>query len=128
MTPPRIATFSIDGVTKYGGVVDGGMVDLSARFGKEFPTLREAIAAGALMKLAEDAARRPPDHALEAIIGCRQFPRRKKSSASASTIPTATPNIKTARMRRNIQHVPSHAAIFRRTSNLPGSPACLKPA
>jgi 2-keto-4-pentenoate hydratase/2-oxohepta-3-ene-1,7-dioic acid hydratase in catechol pathway len=67
MTPPRIATYSVNGKTAYGAVVDGGMVDLSARFGSDYPTLREAIAAGALMKLAEDAARRTPDHALKKI-------------------------------------------------------------
>ena len=47
---------SVGGVTRYGAVTDGGIVDLSARFAKDYPTLREAIAAGALMKLAEDAA------------------------------------------------------------------------
>jgi len=63
MTSPRLATYSIGGATRYGAVTDSGIVDLSARFGKEFPTLREAVAAGALMKLTEDAARRQPDHA-----------------------------------------------------------------
>src|SRR6266851_1112317 len=67
MALPRIATYSVNGKTGYGAVVDGGLVDLSARFGKDYPTLREAIAAGALMKLAEDAARHAPDHSLEAI-------------------------------------------------------------
>src|SRR5207237_6181630 len=67
MTSPRLATYSIGGATKYGAVTDAGIVDLSARFGKDYPTLREAIAAGALMKLAEDAAKRSPDHALDAI-------------------------------------------------------------
>ena len=61
MAPHRIASFSIDGTTRYGAVVEGGIVDLSARFGKDFPTLREVIAAGALTKLAEDAARRSPE-------------------------------------------------------------------
>lgn len=78
MTPTRIATFSIDGVTKYGGVVKDGVVDLSARFGKEFPTLREAIAAGALMKIAEDAAGRPADHALDAITWLPPIPAPEK--------------------------------------------------
>src|ERR1700736_644076 len=67
MTPSRLATFSVDRTTKYGAVVEGGIVDLSARFAKNFPTLREVIAAGALRRLAEDAARRSPDHALDAI-------------------------------------------------------------
>ena len=78
MTPPRIATFSIDGVTKYGGIVEDGVVDLSARFGKELPTLREAIAAGALMKIAEDAASRPADHALHAITWLPPIPAPEK--------------------------------------------------
>jgi len=78
MTPTRIATFSIDGVTKYCGVVKDGVVDLSARFGKEFQTLREAIAAGALMKIAEDAARRPADHALDAITWLPPIPAPEK--------------------------------------------------
>jgi len=56
MASHRIATFSVDGATRYGAVVEGGIVDLSARFAKEFPTLREVIAAGALTRLAEDAA------------------------------------------------------------------------
>ncbi|TMJ22346.1 MAG: 2-hydroxyhepta-2,4-diene-1,7-dioate isomerase, partial [Alphaproteobacteria bacterium] len=63
----RLATYSTGGKTGYGAVVDGGIVDLSTRFENEYPTLREAIAAGALTKLAEDAARRSPDHALEAV-------------------------------------------------------------
>lgn len=78
MTPPRIATFSIDGVTKYGAIVKDGVVDLSARFGKELPTLREAIAAGALMKIAEDAASRPADHALPAITWLPPIPAPEK--------------------------------------------------
>ena len=32
--PPRLATYSIDGSTRYGAVTDSGIVDLSARFGK----------------------------------------------------------------------------------------------
>src|SRR6516225_9174789 len=67
MTSPRLLTYSSRGSTHYGAIVDGGVVNLSARFGKDYPTLREVIAAGALLKLADDAARRSPDHALEAI-------------------------------------------------------------
>jgi 2-keto-4-pentenoate hydratase/2-oxohepta-3-ene-1,7-dioic acid hydratase in catechol pathway len=67
MSSPRLATFSLNGAIKYGAVVDGGVVDLSARHGKDYPTLREVIAAGALMRLAEGAASRSPDHALEAV-------------------------------------------------------------
>jgi 2-keto-4-pentenoate hydratase/2-oxohepta-3-ene-1,7-dioic acid hydratase in catechol pathway len=67
MASQRIATYSIGGSTQYGAVTDNGIVDLSGQFGKEYPTLREAIAAGALAKLSEYAAGRAPDHALDAI-------------------------------------------------------------
>src|SRR6516162_2405758 len=67
MTSPRLVTYSIRGSTHYGAIVDGGVADLSARFGKDYPTLREVIAAGALLKLADGAAGRSPDHALDAI-------------------------------------------------------------
>ena len=75
---PRLATYSIDGSTKYGAVTDGGMVDLSARFGKDYPTLREVIAAGALTRLAEDAAKRSADHALDAISWLPPIPAPEK--------------------------------------------------
>src|SRR6516162_844616 len=67
MTSSRLVTYSIRGSTHYGAIVDGGVADLSARFGKDYPMLREVIAAGALLKLADDAERRSPDHALDAI-------------------------------------------------------------
>ena len=67
MAANRLATFAVNGAVGYGAVTDRGIVDLSARWSKEFPSLREAIAAGALMKLAEDAARYAADHALEAV-------------------------------------------------------------
>ena len=62
----RIATYSAGGKTSYGYVTDKGVVDLSARFGKDYPTLREVIAANALTKLAEEGDRRPPDVGLDA--------------------------------------------------------------
>jgi 2-keto-4-pentenoate hydratase/2-oxohepta-3-ene-1,7-dioic acid hydratase in catechol pathway len=67
MTPPCLATFAINGSMKYGFVIDRGIVDLSVRYGKEYPTLREVIAAGALMRLADEAARHSPDFALDAV-------------------------------------------------------------
>src|ERR1700710_2757573 len=65
---PRLATFSVNGSPKYGAVTETGIVDLSARHAKDYSTLREVIAAGALMKVAEKAARHSPDFALDAII------------------------------------------------------------
>jgi 2-keto-4-pentenoate hydratase/2-oxohepta-3-ene-1,7-dioic acid hydratase in catechol pathway len=70
MTAPasRLATYTINGKTKYGVVAQGGLIDLSSRFGKDYPTLREVIAADALTKLADDAAKRTPDDPLDGII------------------------------------------------------------
>lgn len=65
--PPRLATYSLNGALKYGAVTDGGVVDLSARFGRDYPTLREAIADNALPRLVEEAAKHAPDHALADI-------------------------------------------------------------
>src|SRR5260370_22720581 len=78
MTSHCLATYSVDGTTKYGAVVEGGLVDLSARFAKDYPTLREAIAAGMLTRLAEDAAQRSPDHALDAITWLPPIPSPEK--------------------------------------------------
>ncbi|HZR73019.1 fumarylacetoacetate hydrolase family protein [Bradyrhizobium sp.] len=78
MIPSRIATFAVNGATKYGAVTDRGVVDLSARWAKDFPTLREVIAAGALNRLAEDAARHPADHAIEAVTWLPPIPSPEK--------------------------------------------------
>jgi 2-keto-4-pentenoate hydratase/2-oxohepta-3-ene-1,7-dioic acid hydratase in catechol pathway len=61
MTHPRLATFTAAGRTRYGAVTDKGMVDLSARHGAKWPSLREVIEAGALVRLGEEAIALPPD-------------------------------------------------------------------
>jgi 2-keto-4-pentenoate hydratase/2-oxohepta-3-ene-1,7-dioic acid hydratase in catechol pathway len=78
MAPARIATFTAGGSAKYGAVTDRGIVDLSARWGKEFATLREVIAAGALRKLAEDAGRYQVDFALDAVTWLPPIPAPEK--------------------------------------------------
>ncbi len=78
MTINRIATYSAGGKTAYGTVTDKGIVDLSARFGKDYPTLREVIAAGALTKLVEEGGRRAPDLGLDAITWLPPIPAPEK--------------------------------------------------
>jgi 2-keto-4-pentenoate hydratase/2-oxohepta-3-ene-1,7-dioic acid hydratase in catechol pathway len=78
MASPRLATFSVDGSIKYGAVTEDGIVDLSARFAKDYPTLREVIAAGALTKLADQAATLSPDFALDAITWLPPIPAPEK--------------------------------------------------
>jgi 2-keto-4-pentenoate hydratase/2-oxohepta-3-ene-1,7-dioic acid hydratase in catechol pathway len=63
----RFVSYSIDGRDRYGAATGHGIVDLSARLGDEFPTLRDAIAKGALSRLADEAARHTPDHARDAV-------------------------------------------------------------
>jgi 2-keto-4-pentenoate hydratase/2-oxohepta-3-ene-1,7-dioic acid hydratase in catechol pathway len=109
MTSPRIATYSIGGVTGYGAVTDSGIVDLSARFAKEYPTLREAIAAGALMKLAEDAARRPADHALDAVIWQPPIPAPEKIICIGVNYPDRNAEYKDG------QDAPKYPSMFMRT-------------
>jgi 2-keto-4-pentenoate hydratase/2-oxohepta-3-ene-1,7-dioic acid hydratase in catechol pathway len=67
MTTPRLATFTVNGLTRYGAVCDIGVVDLSARHANDYPTLREVIAAGALTRLLDEAANLAPDFARDAI-------------------------------------------------------------
>lgn len=78
MTKTRLATFAVGGAVKYGAVTDTGVIDLSAHHGRDYPTLREVIAAGALVRLAEDAAKRAPDHALDEITWLPPIPSPEK--------------------------------------------------
>jgi 2-keto-4-pentenoate hydratase/2-oxohepta-3-ene-1,7-dioic acid hydratase in catechol pathway len=109
MAPPRLTTFTINGAQKYGAVTDAGIVDLSARFGKEYPTLREVIAAGALMKLADDAARRSPDHALDAITWQPPVPSPEKIICIGVNYPDRNAEYKDG------QDAPKYPSMFMRT-------------
>ena len=60
----RLATVAINGQSRYGLVTDAGFVDLSARFGAKWPTLREAIEAMALNQLVEAGQAFSADHAI----------------------------------------------------------------
>jgi 2-keto-4-pentenoate hydratase/2-oxohepta-3-ene-1,7-dioic acid hydratase in catechol pathway len=63
----RLATFTLDGELKYGAVTDEGIVDLSARYGGDYPTMREAIAHHALQRLIDAAANQPADFGLDDV-------------------------------------------------------------
>ncbi len=64
---PRFASFTTSGRKAYGRITDNGVIDLSARFGDRFPTLREVVEANAFDELAEAAAGRQPDFPLSEI-------------------------------------------------------------
>ncbi len=109
MASSRIATFAVDGSTRYGAVTDRGIVDLSARFGKDFPTLREVIAAGALTRLAEDAARYQVDHALDSITWLPPIPSPEKIICVGVNYPDRNAEYKDG------QEAPKYPSLFMRT-------------
>src|SRR5258708_4497233 len=106
---PRLATFTVNGSPKYGAVTDGGIVDLSARFATEYPTLREVIAAGALMKLADEAARHSPDFALDAIAWQPPIPAPEKIICIGVNYPDRNAEYKDG------QDAPKYPSMFMRT-------------
>ncbi len=109
MLCPRLATFYAGGITRYGAVVDNGMVDLSARFGKTWPTLREVIAEGALLRIAEDAARHSPDFALDAIVWQPPIPAPEKIICIGVNYPDRNAEYKDG------QDAPGYPSMFMRT-------------
>ena len=109
MSFARLATFTINGAPKYGTVADGGIVDLSARFANEYPTLREVIAAGALLKLAEDGARHAPDFALDAIAWQPPIPAPEKIVCIGVNYPDRNAEYKDG------QDAPKYPSMFMRT-------------
>ena len=99
----------MSGAMRYGAVVDGGIVDLSARFGKDYPTLREVIAAGAVSRLTDDATRRAPDHALGAITWLPPIPAPEKIICIGVNYPDRNAEYKDG------QDAPKYPSMFMRT-------------
>jgi 2-keto-4-pentenoate hydratase/2-oxohepta-3-ene-1,7-dioic acid hydratase in catechol pathway len=110
MTSPRLATYVINGLQKYGAVVDDGIVDLSGRFGQQYPTLREAIAAGALMRLAEEGARYQPHHALDQISWLPPVPQPEKIICIGVNYPDRNAEYKDG------SDAPKYPSMFMRTA------------
>lgn len=70
----RLLSYRTDGHVRYGALVENGVVDLVSRVGDRWPTLRRAIAGGALPALAAIAAAARPDHALDDIAFAPTIP------------------------------------------------------
>ncbi|MBK8458345.1 MAG: fumarylacetoacetate hydrolase family protein [Phyllobacteriaceae bacterium] len=67
MDQPRLLSFIRNSRRGYGLARDGGVVDLSARLGAKWPTLRSVIEAGALNALFDEAGRHAADFGIEAV-------------------------------------------------------------
>src|SRR5258708_5695604 len=109
MTSPRLATYSVNGSTKYGAVVERGIVHLSARFAKDYPTRREAIVAGVLTKLSEESVWRSPYYALDAITWPPPIPAPEKIICIGVNYPDRNAEYKDG------QDAPKYPSMFMRT-------------
>lgn len=63
----RLASYRANGRSTYGAVLDGGIVDLGALFGAQYPDLRSLLAADAVGRARLAAQSRPADHRLEHV-------------------------------------------------------------
>jgi len=74
----KLLSYEANGKTSYGTPSGSGVVDLAARLGKEFPTLRDLIAGGAFARAADIAARTSPDLPLDGIRFLPPIPNAEK--------------------------------------------------
>jgi 2-keto-4-pentenoate hydratase/2-oxohepta-3-ene-1,7-dioic acid hydratase in catechol pathway len=109
MTPARLATFTVNGATKYGAITDSGVVDLSTRYAQDYPTLREAIAHSALHKLADAAENQPADFPLDAIAFQPPIPAPEKIICIGVNYPDRNAEYKDG------QDAPKFPSMFMRT-------------
>ncbi|QIP04931.1 fumarylacetoacetate hydrolase family protein [Bradyrhizobium symbiodeficiens] len=109
MKLPRLATYSVKGDVGFGAVLEGGIVDLSARYAKDYPTLREVIAAGKLVSLAEEAAGRTPDHAFDDITWLPPVPAPEKIICIGVNYPDRNAEYKDG------QDAPKYPSMFMRS-------------
>ncbi|AWM06472.1 fumarylacetoacetate hydrolase family protein [Bradyrhizobium symbiodeficiens] len=109
MKLPRLATYSIKGDVGFGAVLEGGIVDLSTRYSKDYPTLRDVIAAGKLVSLAEEAAGRTPDHAFDDITWLPPVPAPEKIICIGVNYPDRNAEYKDG------QDAPKYPSMFMRS-------------
>ncbi|MGX5801408.1 fumarylacetoacetate hydrolase family protein [Bradyrhizobium sp. Arg314] len=105
MSAGRLATFTVGGKTRYGAITDKGVVDLSARH-REWPTLREVIEAGALVKLAEEAEGLAVDFSVEDITYAIPVPSPEKIICVGVNYPDRNEEYKDG------QAAPSNPSLF----------------
>ena len=105
----RLATFTAAGETRYGLVRETGIVDLSGRFVDKYPTLRHAIAEGALSRLVEEGERHTPDSAMDGITWRPPVPAPEKIICIGVNYPDRNAEYKDG------QAAPQYPSMFLRT-------------
>jgi 2-keto-4-pentenoate hydratase/2-oxohepta-3-ene-1,7-dioic acid hydratase in catechol pathway len=108
VTRGRLATVTADGESRYGLVTRTGFVNLSGRFGAQWPTLRDAIVAGALNKLIESGSGRPDDFSLDDIVYGIPVPNAEKIICVGINYPGRNEEFKDG------QAVPANPSLFPR--------------
>jgi 2-keto-4-pentenoate hydratase/2-oxohepta-3-ene-1,7-dioic acid hydratase in catechol pathway len=63
----RLLSYIIGGEARYGAALDGGVVELSRRIGRDFPDLKALIARDGLQIAKKAVAGEKPDHALDEL-------------------------------------------------------------
>lgn len=63
----RLLSYLLDDEPRYGAAVDGGVVELSRRIGRDFPDLKALIARDGLEAARKAVAGEKPDHALDQL-------------------------------------------------------------
>ena len=74
----KLLTYQSQGKVSYGALSGEGVVDLGARLGKEFPTLRDLIAADGFERAAQIMAKTSPDCTLAGIRFLPPIPNAEK--------------------------------------------------
>src|SRR5215218_77674 len=64
----RLLSYLVDGEPRYGAAIEGGVVDLTRRIGRDFSDVRALIAANALADAQEAVAGQKPDYALDNLV------------------------------------------------------------
>lgn len=105
---PRFATFNVPGRTGYGLVTDRAVVDLAARWGARYPTLRAMIEDSALDRVADEAGRLPADFSLDDITFDIPLPNAEKIICVGVNYPDRNEEYKDG------QAAPSNPSLFPR--------------
>ncbi|ENR02035.1 hypothetical protein H721_03197 [Brucella ovis IntaBari-2006-46-332] len=98
----KFLSFSTCGGRHYGVLKEDGIVDLSARHGSRWPTLREVIEAGVLAQLAQEAAGLAADVPLSSITYEIPIPSPEKIICVGVNFPDRNEEYKDGRLRRPI--------------------------
>lgn len=105
----RFVSYVSGGAIKYGFVKEEGIVDLSARCGADFPTLRDAVVADALQRLANEAVHYSADYALDSVKFLSPVPAPEKIICISVNYPDRNEEYK------DDQAAPKFPSLFLRT-------------